>query len=199
VNLDLLKTGVSDNIVVNGSPLVYGGALSLNLTDTGTAANDTEWQLFSPQTTSGTLGSLSLASTTYGPMTFFVASTSTNPFDAAYGNNTWLSNWSGGQRFIFTQADGVLTVVPEPSTIVFAGIVLGGLYATLTAPVVGANIGAGLALMASWVAQVLATNSSRLAPCSTYTFQGWVLVPLGARAAMSSTSCSTARSTGLGK
>jgi hypothetical protein len=34
-------------------------------------------------------------------------------------------------------------------SIVFAGIFLGGLYATLTAPVVGANIGAGLALMAT--------------------------------------------------
>lgn len=121
VNLDLLKTGVSDNIAVNGGPLAYGGALALNLTDTGTATNYTEWQLFSPASTSGTLDSLTLASTTYGPMNFFIASTSTNPYDAAYGN-AWLSNWSGGQRFIFNQTDGTLTVVPEPSTIVFAGI-----------------------------------------------------------------------------
>jgi len=34
-------------------------------------------------------------------------------------------------------------------SIVFAGIFLGGLYATITAPVVGANIGGGLAIMAT--------------------------------------------------
>ena len=34
-------------------------------------------------------------------------------------------------------------------SIVFAGIFLGGLYATVTAPGVGANIGGGLALMAT--------------------------------------------------
>lgn len=34
-------------------------------------------------------------------------------------------------------------------SIVFAGIFLGGLYATITAPGVGANIGGGLALMAT--------------------------------------------------
>ncbi|NCX99993.1 MAG: PEP-CTERM sorting domain-containing protein, partial [Planctomycetia bacterium] len=38
----------------------------------------------------------------------------------------WISDWvttdNGNQRFIFSQSNGTLTVVPEPSTIVFAGI-----------------------------------------------------------------------------
>ena len=35
----------------------------------------------------------------------------------------WISTWNTDhQRLIFSQSTGTLTVVPEPSTIVFAGI-----------------------------------------------------------------------------
>ncbi len=53
----------------------------------------------------------------------------------------------------------------------------------------------GLADTASCCATTLAIKLSLAAPCNTYTFQGWVLVPLGARLAACSTACKTSRST----
>jgi len=44
----------------------------------------------------------------------------------------------------------------------------------------------------------LSTSASRLAPCSTYTCQGWALVPEGARAATRRMSATVARGTGVG-
>jgi len=58
---------------------------------------------------------------------------------------------------------------------------------------------AGLAAMALCASQTSLTNLSLAVPCSTYTFQGCVLVPLGERAATCNKSSNTALSTGLFK
>lgn len=117
--------GTLDSMNVNND-LTYGGTLNLTLTDaTGTAANGDTWQFFSFTSQSGDLSGLTLsasAGSPYNGLTFFTA-TSGNYYDQQYGAGVWLSDWTAGnQRFIFNQADGILTVVPEPSTIVFAGI-----------------------------------------------------------------------------
>jgi hypothetical protein len=53
--------------------------------------------------------------------------------------------------------------------------------------------------MASCAAHTLSTRVSRLAPCSTYTFQGWQLVPEGARRATLSMASIALRGTGLSR
>ena len=53
--------------------------------------------------------------------------------------------------------------------------------------------------MALCASQTSLTSLSLAAPCSTYTFQGCVLVPLGERAATCNKSSNTAFSTGLFK
>jgi hypothetical protein len=108
--------------------LDWGSAgLQLNLLDsvTGTVANDSTWDFFAFSTYTGTLTSVALATdpaSPYAGLNFGQASAG-NYFDQKYGPGVWLSDWTtGGQRFIFTESTGVLSVVPEPSTIVFAGI-----------------------------------------------------------------------------
>jgi len=87
-------------------------------------ANYTSWDFFDFASQSGNLAGITLGATdTYNGLAFTTATSSGNYFDQKYGAGIWLSDWTaGGQRFIFSQASGVLTVVPEPSTIVFAGI-----------------------------------------------------------------------------
>jgi hypothetical protein len=69
------------------------------------------------------------ASSPYAGLTFTPYSALTRDEDdflaARYGFQAgdWISTWtSDNQRLIFSQSSGTLTVVPEPSTIVFAGI-----------------------------------------------------------------------------
>lgn len=126
-NLDFSKTPGDNALIEVTGDLVWGGALALNLTSAGTAANGSTWDFFDwTGSQSGDLSGITLSSTSepaYAGLTFISATSSSNIFDQRYGAGVWLSDWTAGnQRFIFNQADGVLTVVPEPSTIVFAGI-----------------------------------------------------------------------------
>jgi hypothetical protein len=131
LNMDFTNTsstssfGSSDRISTTGMQ-TYAGTLALNLTNSGTSVTGASWQLFDfgpPTSQNGNLSGVTLAATgPYSGLNFFAASTG-NYFDQKYGAGVWLSDWTaGGQRFIFSQSNGQLTVVPEPSTIVFAGI-----------------------------------------------------------------------------
>ena len=108
--------GMYDQIL-GSSALTYAGTLALTLSDLTTVYDDnTVFNLFSSFTsTSGTLGGITLAAvgTDYDGLTF----------SSADANGDWLSTWNtNNQALRFSQANGTLTVVPEPSTIVFAGI-----------------------------------------------------------------------------
>jgi len=116
-----------------GSPsLTYGGLL--NLTLSGSYANQTSFGLFSGFTspTTGDLSSIVLSATgsPYAGLTFqsfnLMAPSAEKTFLQSYFNlqaGDWISTWNtDNQRLIFSQSTGTLTVVPEPSTIVFAGI-----------------------------------------------------------------------------
>ena len=116
-----------------GSPsLTYGGLL--NLTLSGSYADQTSFSLFSGFTspTTGDLSSIVLSATgsPYAGLTFqsfnLMAASAEKTFLQSYFNlqaGDWISTWNTDhQRLIFSQSTGTLTVVPEPSTIVFAGI-----------------------------------------------------------------------------
>ena len=119
-----------DKIVA--SSLAYSG-VTLSLSLTGSYANGTAFDLFDFTTTSGTLAGiapLTASLPAYNGLTWGLATTSTSVFDQRYGSGVWVSDWgSNGQRFIFNQADGVLTVVPEPSTFAMAGAGIAALAA----------------------------------------------------------------------
>jgi len=116
-----------DKIVANS--LAYSGA-TLSLSLTGSYANGTAFDLFDFTINSGTLAGiapLTASLPAYNGLNWRLATTSTSIFDQRYGSGVWVSDWgSNGQRFIFRQADGVLTVVPEPSTFGMAGAGLAG-------------------------------------------------------------------------
>ena len=120
----------------NGSgTLTYNGFLNLNFLGTNVFPEGTFFQLFDNSgsgafvgdftgvnTTTGSgpysgLSFSSFSSFTPGEQTFL-----TDRFGATTGD--WISDWNGPgeQRLIFSKSTGTLTVVPEPSTIVFAGI-----------------------------------------------------------------------------
>jgi len=127
VNMDFAANGSSDQFNANGGNVNYGGNLNLNLTTASNLANYQSWDLFTNFTTySGTFDGVNVTAglaAQYNVGAFGLAENSTNHWDVQYGPGIWLSDWTtGGQRFIFNQSSGVLTVVPEPSTIVFAGI-----------------------------------------------------------------------------
>lgn len=125
--LDVAGPGVADKYVVNGL-LTYGGTLNINFTTSGSQANGTTWSLFDPL--GGVSGSFATLNGTgqapYAGLAWGLATSSTNTFDQRYGPGVWLSTWTGGQRLIFKQATGDITVVPEPSTFVMAGAGIAG-------------------------------------------------------------------------
>jgi len=117
--------------------LTYAGFLELNFTSSTTFDEGTSFLLFNKGdvgTFAGDLAGINITTTTgaspYAGLTFASFSTFSNDeqtflttrFGAQAGD--WISSWNGAgeQRLIFSQANGTLTVVPEPSTIVFAGI-----------------------------------------------------------------------------
>ena len=122
-------TALNDKFTADNN-LTYGGTLALNLTNSvgeDLMADGTNWQLFSAKSISGSLSAMTFTGTGFyssiSGNPWHLATSTTNRFETGYGDGVWLSDWTtGGQRFIFSQNTGVLTVVPEPSTIVFAGI-----------------------------------------------------------------------------
>ncbi len=120
----------------NGSgTLNYNGFLNLNFLGTNVFPEGTFFQLFDDSNSGTFAGDLTGVNTTTGSgpysglsFTKFVDFTLdeqtflTQRFGATTGD--WISDWNGPgeQRLIFSQSAGTLTVVPEPSTIVFAGI-----------------------------------------------------------------------------
>lgn len=105
--------GFYDQIAVSSS-IAYGGTLALTLS--GSYADQTTFNLFSGFTShTGDLSSITLAAvgSPYAGLTF------TGPD----GSGDWYTGWTAGnQQLKFSESTGTLTVVPEPSTIVFAGI-----------------------------------------------------------------------------
>jgi autotransporter-associated beta strand protein len=117
--------------------LTYAGFLDLNFTSSTTFEEGVSFLLFNTNdvgTFTGDLAGINTTTTTgaspYAGLTFASFSSFsgdeqaflTTRFGAQAGD--WISSWNGAgeQRLIFSQANGTLTVVPEPSTIVFAGI-----------------------------------------------------------------------------
>jgi len=104
-----------DQIVATGvGSLNYGGTLALSLSGTY-YADGTHFDLFQGfSSPTGNLSSITLSATgSYAGLKNFSGPTA----------GDWYSDWTAGhQRFKFSQSTGQLTVVPEPSTIVFAGI-----------------------------------------------------------------------------
>jgi hypothetical protein len=118
--------GLYDQIVATNS-IAYGGLLQLTMS--GSYANDTVFQLFQSVSKSGDFSSLTMAggSGPYAGLTFGAIGT------GGYGADAWVSDWTtpsapNGQRLVFFQNNGTLVVVPEPSTyaMVLAGLACGG-------------------------------------------------------------------------
>ncbi len=123
--------------------LTYDGFLNLNFSTSTTFDNGADFQLFNPGevgTFTGNLAGINPTTTTgsspYDGLTFttydsfseadkeFLSSYYLDKFGVNIGTGDWISSWNGAgeQRLVFSQSTGTLTVVPEPSTIVFAGI-----------------------------------------------------------------------------
>lgn len=104
--------GIDFDAVNLGGNIAYGGGLSLALTGT-TYGDNTALKLF--DFAGGASGSFSsvTASGLYGPLTF------TNE-----GSGVWTSGATNvpGQTLTFTEATGVLSVVPEPSAVALGGL-----------------------------------------------------------------------------
>lgn len=100
--------------IAGSSSMNYGGTLALTLS--GSYVDQTTFDLFSGFTTyTGTFSAITLSATgsDYDGLTF----------SGADANGDWLSTWNGNNQALkFSQSTGTLTVVPEPSTIVFACI-----------------------------------------------------------------------------
>jgi hypothetical protein len=117
-----------DQVAFTGgsAPLTYGGLL--NLTLSGSYADQTSFGLFSGFTSqSGSLSAITLSATgsPYSGLTFSNFTNTSLPDQTYYNlaSGDWITGWNTShQRLIFSQSSGTLTVVPEPSTIVFAGI-----------------------------------------------------------------------------
>lgn len=100
--------------IAGSTSVNYGGTLALTLS--GSYVDQTTFALFSGFTSqTGTFSAITLSAvgTAYDGLTF----------SGADANGDWLSTWNGNNQALkFSQSTGTLTVVPEPSTIVFAGI-----------------------------------------------------------------------------
>jgi autotransporter-associated beta strand protein len=115
--------------IIGSSTLNYGGTLALTLTDNTTSYDTgTVFNLFTGFTGSptGNLSAVTLdaVGTDFDGITTFYQGTDGDWYTGWDGlNGAVAAGWtSGGQSLKFSQTTGTLTVVPEPSTIVFAGI-----------------------------------------------------------------------------
>ncbi|MCX7430035.1 MAG: autotransporter-associated beta strand repeat-containing protein [Planctomycetia bacterium] len=117
--------GLYDQIVATNN-IAYGGVLQLTIS--GSYANDTVFQLFQSGSASGSFSSLTMAGGgPYAGLTFGAMGT------GGYGADAWVSDSTApttpdGQRLVFFQNNGTLVVVPEPSTyaMALAGLACGG-------------------------------------------------------------------------
>ena len=128
---ELTITGSTSDLyeqLIGTSTLNYGGTLALTLTDNTTSYDTgTVFNLFTGFTsTTGNLAGITLnaAGTDFEGITTFYQGTDGDWYTGWDGvNGAVPAGWtSGGQSLKFSQTTGTLTVVPEPSTIVFAGI-----------------------------------------------------------------------------
>jgi len=126
-----LKNGSTTNFGVMGSldgeydayattgPVIFGGALNIDWSQVGstTFSSFTSFNLFEGSSYAGNFSQVSLAgaASPYDTLTFtkFGTEWSTEPFVGQGGQSQWL---------VFQAQTGNLVVVPEPSTIVFAGL-----------------------------------------------------------------------------
>jgi hypothetical protein len=118
--------GLYDQIVATNN-IAYGGFLQLTMS--GSYANDTVFQLLQFVSESGDFSSLPTVggSGPYAGLAFGAIGT------GGYGADAWVSDSTtpsdpNGQRLVFYQNTGVLAVVPEPSTyaMALAGLACGG-------------------------------------------------------------------------
>jgi autotransporter-associated beta strand protein len=128
---ELTITGSTSDLydqVIGSTTLTWGGTIALTIGD-GLVTSYDDWTTFNLFTgfasTSGNLAGITLnaAGTDFAGMTFYQGT-----------DGDWYTGWDGvngavasgwnaaGQELKFSQSTGTLTVVPEPSTIVFAGI-----------------------------------------------------------------------------
>ena len=111
-------SGLYDQLI-GSSTLDYGGTLALTMNTQASYDDFTTFNLFSGFTsTSGTLGGITLNA----DGTDFAGLTFTQDGSSGDWYTGWIANSGDGQQLKFSQSTGTLTVVPEPSTIVFAGI-----------------------------------------------------------------------------
>jgi hypothetical protein len=100
-------------------PVQFGGALNIDWSQVGstTFSSFTSFNLFEGSSYAGNFSQVSLAgaASPYDTLTFTQNGSewSTQPFVGAGGESQWL---------VFQAQSGNLVVVPEPSTIVFAGL-----------------------------------------------------------------------------
>ena len=120
------STSLYDQIVATNN-IAYGGVLQLTIS--GSYANDTVFNLFQSGSASGSFSSLTMTggSGPFAGLTFGAMGT------GGYGADAWVSNWTtptapDGQRLVFFQNNGTLVIVPEPSTyaMALAGLACGG-------------------------------------------------------------------------
>ena len=113
--------GLYDQIVATNN-VNYGGSLALDFT-TGGFANFDVWQLFTGSSHSGHFSSVA-ATGAYGSLTFsYLGSGEWQAIGGSLGAGQSLSFYEDNSHAIGTRYQaGQLVLVPEPSTIVFAGI-----------------------------------------------------------------------------
>jgi hypothetical protein len=111
--------GTDYDTYATSGDLTFGGNLVVDWTQVGTSLFDnyTSFNLFDGGSYAGNFNAVSLAgaASPYDTLTFtqFGTEWSTQPFVGAGGESQWL---------VFQAQSGNLVVVPEPSTIVFAGL-----------------------------------------------------------------------------
>lgn len=122
---NLSNTAVLLTAASGSASLAYGGQVSVEFTTSDVYAIGTTWDLFAAGsgTTVDRTGVLAGFSTfgvgPYSGLTFTKIDAGTGSGDAI-----WQSGWAGSTdtKLVFNESTGQLVVVPEPSTMVFAGI-----------------------------------------------------------------------------
>jgi autotransporter-associated beta strand protein len=109
-----------DSITVTDSDgLTYGGTLEMTFWNSQPFADWTVFHLFDHTGTTfehfGSITTLALFDSIYGGLSF----KGPNP------NGDWIAEASNGQTLLFSEADGTLSIVPEPSTLLLGSMGIG--------------------------------------------------------------------------